>query len=108
MRLIVHAHIIHRTCVHFDTQFLFMVCFSGVSILFLRLRDVWEGCDQTQQQAADFLGCKRQTYSRYERGDAQMSDKSLCRLADHFHTSVDYLLGRTDDPAPYPPSKRKA
>ena len=56
---------------------------------------------------AAFLGCRQQTYSRYERGEAQMSYETLCRLADYFGTSVDYLLGRTDVREPYPPSKRK-
>ena len=75
--------------------------------MFLRLRDVREDCDRTQLQMAAFLGCRQQTYSRYERGEAQMSYETLCRLADYFGTSVDYLLGRTDVREPYPPSKRK-
>lgn len=75
--------------------------------MYLRLRDLREDHDKTQLQMADFLGCKQQTYSRYERGDAQMSYEVLCRLADYFHTSIDYLLGRTDMQTPYPPSKRK-
>ena len=75
--------------------------------MYLRLRDIREDLDQTQVEIAAFLGCTQQTYSRYEKGDAQMSYQTLCRLADYFGTSVDYLLGRTDVREPYPPSKRK-
>ena len=76
--------------------------------MYLRLRDIREDLDLTQVKIAAFLGCTQQTYSRYERGEAQMSYETLCRLADYFGTSVDYLLGRTDVREPYPPSKRKA
>ena len=75
--------------------------------MYLRLRDIREDLDQTQVEIAAFLGCTQQTYSRYEKGDAQMSYQTLCRLADYFGTSIDYLLGRTDVREPYPPSKRK-
>ena len=75
--------------------------------MYLRLRDIREDLDQTQVEIAAFLGCTQQTYSRYEKGDAQMSYQTLCRLADYFGTSIDYLLGRTDVRKPYPPSKRK-
>jgi hypothetical protein len=36
-----------------------------------------------------------------------MSYQTLCCLADYFGTSVDYLLGHTDEKTPYPPSRRK-
>ena len=75
--------------------------------MYLRLRDIREDLDLTQVKIAAFLGRTQQTYSRYEKGDAQMSYQTLCRLADYFGTSVDYLLGRTDVREPYPPSKRK-
>lgn len=73
----------------------------------LRLRDVREDNDKTQAQMAEFLGCTQQSYSRYENQKAQMSYEVLCRLADYFETSVDYLLGRTDEITPYPKSNRK-
>ena len=74
--------------------------------MFLRLRDLREDRDLTQADMAAQLGCAQQTYSRYESGKAQMSYGTLSALADYFATSVDYLLGRTDERAPYPPSKR--
>lgn len=47
-------------------------------------------------------GDTQRSYSYYERGDHMIPPEILCRLADYYHTSVDYLLGRTNDPTPYP------
>jgi len=65
-----------------------------------------EDRDQTQAQMAEVLGCSQQTYSRYENGKGQMTYEALSQLADYFGTSVDYLLGRTEEKRPYPKSKR--
>ena len=73
----------------------------------LRLRDVREDADKTQAEMAQILGCSQQTYSRYENGKAQMSYQALSALADYFGTSVDYLLGRTDEKTPSPRRKRR-
>ena len=71
----------------------------------LRLRDVREDRDINQKTIAEYLGCCQQTYSRYENEKAQPSLETLVKLALYFDTSVDYLLGITDDPSPYPRSK---
>ena len=34
----------------------------------------------------------------YRAGIKDPSSKNLCKLADYFECSVDYLLGRTDNP----------
>jgi transcriptional regulator with XRE-family HTH domain len=73
----------------------------------LRIRDLREDRDLTQADMAAFLGCRQQTYSRYENEQAQPSLETLARLAAYFGTSVDYLLGITDEPRPYPPAKRR-
>ena len=41
----------------------------------------------------------------YEKGELNIPHHALSVLADFYHTSVDYLLGRTDEIKPYP--KRK-
>ena len=53
----------------------------------------------TQQNIADFLGTTQQMYSRYETGSIEMPSRHLVRLADLYHISSDYLLGRTDSPS---------
>ena len=53
--------------------------------------------DLTQQKVADYLMCNRQVYARYERGLREIPVSMLIRLADLYETSVDYILGRTDN-----------
>ena len=62
-----------------------------------------EDFDLTQRQVAEYLQCDQSLYSKYERGERALPLELACELADLYHTSVDYLLGRTDLPAPYPP-----
>lgn len=42
-----------------------------------------------------------------QNGKRDVPTDILIRLADFYNTSTDYLLGRTDDPAPYPKGKKK-
>ncbi len=56
--------------------------------------------DTTQQELADFLGLTRSRYSNYENGIRDMPIEVLSGIADFYHTSIDYLLGRTDNPSP--------
>lgn len=65
-----------------------------------RMRDLREDAELSQTELAEALGIAQTTYSGYERGFREPSLDMLCRIADFFHTSTDYLLGRTDDPAP--------
>lgn len=48
------------------------------------------------------LGCSQQTYSRYESHTTEIPLESLIFLADYYDTSVDYLLGITEQDVPYP------
>ena len=64
-----------------------------------RIRNLREDNDLTQQQIADMLYINRRTYTAYENG---MTPETLCKIADIYHTSVDWLLGRTDEFEPYP------
>ncbi len=66
-----------------------------------RLKDLRGDHDMTQQQIADALGVKQSQYSRYERGVRDVPTDILIRLAKLFSTSVDYILGMTNDPKPH-------
>lgn len=57
--------------------------------------------DKTQREIAAYLHMHPNVYSRYERGERELPLWALIRLADYYHTSTDYLLGRTENPAPY-------
>ena len=65
-----------------------------------RLRDLREDNDLTQTQVADLLHIKQTVYSRYERGVQDIPVRHLLVLADYYRTSTDFLLGRTNNPAP--------
>ena len=67
-----------------------------------RIRDLREDSDMTQTQLADLLFINRRTYSSYELGVNGTPPDVLSNLADLFHTSVDYLMERTDVKTPYP------
>lgn len=68
----------------------------------LRIRDLREDRDLTQTEIATLLNVSQATYSRYETESLDIPHSSLEVLADYYHTSVDYLLGRTNNPTPYP------
>lgn len=70
-----------------------------------RLRDLREDGDLSQQQVAEYLGMKQPQYSRYERGLRDVPSDILIRLAGLYGTSVDYILGLTNEKAPYPRQK---
>ena len=75
--------------------------FSRVIFMRLRIRDCREDRDLTQRQIADLLHCDQSLYSKYERGERDTPLHVMIRLADFYRTSIDYLVGRTDDPRPY-------
>ena len=68
-----------------------------------RLRDLREDRDIKQKDIADLLKVHQTTYSDYERGNLNIPISALHILADFYHVSTDYLLGRTGRKEPYPP-----
>lgn len=66
---------------------------------FQRIRDLREDCDLTQREVAEFLGIQQTVYSRYERGFQTIPVEHLLKLADFYHVSTDYMLGRTNNKA---------
>ena len=62
-----------------------------------RLRDLREDSDKTQQEIADYLNMQRSVYRRYESGERELPVWALNKLADYYHTSTDYILGRTEN-----------
>ena len=67
----------------------------------MRLRDLREDHDYTQQFVAEKLHIRQNTYSQYENGKRQLPIEVLIQLADLYQTSTDYILRRTDNPNPY-------
>jgi transcriptional regulator with XRE-family HTH domain len=72
----------------------------------MRIKDLREDNDFTQQQIADYLHIRQNTYSQYETGHRQVPLEVLISLSTLYNTSVDYLLGLTNRKEPYPKIKR--
>ena len=64
------------------------------NIKILRKERSWRQVD-----VAAFLNVSQNTYSQYESGSLDLSTKNLVKLADLYGVSVDYVLGRTTNPA---------
>lgn len=71
------------------------------------IRNLREDHDLTQLQVANMLHTSRTSYCAYENGVSEFTPDQLMQLAEIYHTSVDYLLGLTDERKPYPRKKRK-
>jgi len=71
----------------------------------LRIKDIREDKDLTQKQMAQILNCTQQTYSRYETGEITIDIYQLIKLSEFYNTSIDYLVGITDEAKPYPRKK---
>lgn len=67
-------------------------------MFFRRLRDMREDHDLSQEKLGRLLGIQQTVYSRYERGYQTIPLELLIRLADIYGVSLDYLIGRTDNP----------
>lgn len=65
-----------------------------------RLVEIRTKRGRTQQDVADFLNVKRQTYGAYERGASLPDAETLRVLADYYHVTADYLLGREEKEKP--------
>lgn len=63
----------------------------------MRIKDLREDADLTQRQIAEYLHIKQNTYSQYETGQRQIPIEVLVRLARLYGTSIDYLVGETNN-----------
>lgn len=68
--------------------------------MYRRIRDLREDKDLYQKDLAEYLRCTQVCYSHYEMGKRDIPTDVLIKLADFYHTSTDYLLGRTDERNP--------
>jgi len=62
-----------------------------------RLKELRLENGMTQQQVADLLNIKQQSYIRYEYGTGEPSINTLIKLTEIFNVSADYLLGISDE-----------
>ncbi len=73
---------------------------------FERIRNLRIDHNYTQAYIAALVNVKQNTYSQYEIGVLNYPLDVVMKLAAFYQTSVDYLLGLTDTPTPYPRAKQ--
>ena len=73
--------------------------------MYPRIRNLREDKDLTQKQIGEFLNMSQTGYNQYEIGKNDIPTNVLITLADFYDTSIDYLLGLTDEIKPYPRKK---
>lgn len=66
-----------------------------------RIRDLREDHDWNQTRVAEMLNMSQTGYSKYETGENDIPTQILIKLARIYNTSVDYLLGETNNPKRY-------
>ncbi len=69
--------------------------------MYNRIKDIREDRDIKQATLASYLGVHQTTYSSYEIGKLSLTADVLVKLAKYYNTSVDYLLGLTNEIKPY-------
>lgn len=69
--------------------------------IYRRIRDLREDRDINQTELAKMLGMSQTGYSKYETGENDIPTEILIKLARYYGTSIDYLLGETDNPKRY-------
>ncbi len=71
-------------------------------MVYQRVRDLREDSDMNQTKVAEYLGMSQTGYSKYETGENDIPTQILIKLAKLYNTSIDYLLGETNQRTRYP------
>lgn len=82
--------------VNMELPILYNYC--GGYVIYSRIRDLREDNDLKQIQLAKYLSVDQSTYSDYENGRINVPVEMLIKLADYYDVSIDYIVGRTDNP----------
>ncbi len=75
--------------------------------MYKHIRDLRKEHGLKQRQLANYLNCSQKSYSDYENGKTCVPIDILIELSRFYGTSVDYLLGLTDEKKPYPRKNKK-
>ena len=67
-------------------------------MVYRRIRELREDNNFTQKAIAKILNCSQQVYSNYELGQRDIPTDILIKLSKFYNTSVDYILGISDNP----------
>ena len=64
----------------------------------MRLKEIRKTKGVSQLKLAMDLHMNQNTVSRYETGEREPGINELIKIANYFNVSIDYLVGRTDNP----------
>lgn len=67
---------------------------------FQRIQDLRIDSDLSQKKIGEILHISQRSYSHYETGSRNIPIEMLIRLADYYDTTIDYLVGRSDNKEP--------
>lgn len=71
----------------------------------IRLRDLREDNDLTQEQCSKIAYISKNSYIRYEKNERIIPLDVMITFAEYYRTSIDYIAGLTDEIKPYPRRK---
>lgn len=74
---------------------------------FKRIKDLREDHDKIQKDIANLLGISQQYYSEYENGKRPIPIQHLITLAKYYNTSIDYIVGISEEKNVNPESNKK-
>lgn len=83
----------YKSIVHFVLKYNFQ---KEIDMHLERIKNMREDLDMTQKDLAKILNISQRTLSHYELGTRDIPTQTLIALADFYHCSTDYLLGRTN------------
>lgn len=66
-----------------------------------RIKDIHNDCGLSQSHVAGELGVAQNTMSQYETGERNIPNEAIIKIAIIYKTSINYLLGLTDEKRPY-------
>lgn len=76
------------------------------NILAKRLRKCREEAGLTQIKVAIYCDITEHAYQNYELGVREPKLSIITRIAQFYKVSIDYLVGLTDEPTPYPRARK--
>ncbi len=69
--------------------------------MYKRIKDLREDHDKKQIEIAKIIDISQQYYSEYEKGNRPIPVEKLIKLAIFYNTSIDYIVGLTNEIKPY-------
>lgn len=73
---------------------------------YIRIKQLREDKDLTQRYIAEKLNMSQPQYARYESGRRDFPVDLLIKISNIYKTSLDYIVGQTDEIKPYPKIKK--